>query len=72
MPHEKTELEPRDFSVVVKSNNRSDPSWRWEIFAAGRAKFLVRGEKSYPTMAEASREGKAALRTYLAKQFPSA
>jgi hypothetical protein len=71
MPHEKTELTPGDFNVAVKRNDRADPSWRWEIFAAGKAKFVLRAEKSYPTMAEATREGKAALKAYLAKEFPS-
>jgi hypothetical protein len=72
MPHQKTDMEPGDFHVVVKRNNHVEPSWRWEIFAAGRAKFILRAERSYPTMTEATREGKAVLKTYIAKEFPSA
>jgi hypothetical protein len=70
MPHQKTDLEPGDFHVVVKRNNHVEPSWRWEIFAAGRAKFILRADKSFPTMTEATREGKAALKTYIEKEFP--
>ena len=67
----KDDLTRDDFNVVVKRNDLVDPSWRWEIYAAGKAKAVLRADKSYPTMSEATREGRSALRVYLDRVFPA-
>lgn len=66
------ELEPADFSVVVKRRDLGDAPWRWEIWVAGRSRPVERSEQPFASMAQATREGKAALKALLAKQFPDA
>ena len=69
---EDTELEPRDFHVVVKRREYTAKPWRWEIWAPARTKAVQRSEKSFATMSEAMKEGKAALAILLKKRFPNA
>jgi hypothetical protein len=72
MPDDITELEPGDFHIAVKRREHSQTPWRWEIWAAGRTKATEQSEEFYPTMSEAMKAGKAALRSLLNKRFPSA
>ena len=44
----------------------SDP-WRWEIYRAGRASAVEQSLTFFPTMAEASRAGKEALKQLMDK-----
>jgi hypothetical protein len=66
------EMEPADFSVVVKRRDLGDAPWRWEIWVAGRSRPVERSGQPFASMAQASREGKAALKALLAKEFPNA
>ena len=66
------ELEPRDYSVVVKRRDLGDAPWRWEIWVAGNSRPVERSERPFTSMAQASREGKAALKALLAREFPTA
>ena len=66
------ELLPSDYAVVVKRRVPGDKPWRWEIWVAGRSRPVARPEGSFATIAEAMREGKAALKAFLDEQFPSA
>jgi hypothetical protein len=66
------ELEPSDYSVVVKRRDLGDAPWRWEIWVAGRSRPVERSERPFASMSQATREGKAALKALLAKEFPMA
>jgi hypothetical protein len=66
------DLHPGDFHVAVRRREHADKPWRWEIWAAGRTKVFRQSKDHYASMALASKEGKAALKELLRKQFPSA
>ena len=66
------ELEPRDFHLAVKRREHMDMPWRWEIWAAGKGRPVILSERHFETMSEATREGKAALKSLLQKRFPNA
>jgi hypothetical protein len=63
--------DPSDYHVVVKRRVTGPKPWKWEIWAAGRSRHVQRSETSFGTMAEATREGKAALKKFIAESFPS-
>jgi hypothetical protein len=63
---------PADYSVVVKRRDAGEKPWRWEIWVAGKSRHIERSEQPFATMSEATREGKAALKTFLAKRFSDA
>ena len=54
-----------DYSVVVKRRGPPPNPWRWEIYRAGRSSPIEHASSYFPTMAEASRAGKAALKHLL-------
>lgn len=63
---------PADYSVVVKRRDPGAKPWRWEIWVAGKSRHIERSEQPFASMSEATREGRAALKTFLAKRFPTA
>jgi hypothetical protein len=69
---EDTDLEPRDFHIVVKRREHSQLPWRWEVWAAGKTKATEQpSPEHYATMSEAMKAGKST--SILARQnFPSA
>jgi hypothetical protein len=69
---EQIDILPSDYSVVVKRRVPGDKPWKWEIWVAGKSRPVARAEGSFATMAEATREGKAALKAFLSERFPSA
>lgn len=58
-------IDHADFSVVVKDSAATPKSWRWEIYRAGRTSPIERSRALFESMAEASRAGKAALKSLL-------
>jgi hypothetical protein len=54
-------FDPIDYSVAVIRNRKPPNSWRWEINRAGKSMAVRRSHDDFQTMAEATREGKAAL-----------
>jgi hypothetical protein len=66
------DLGPGDFHVAIRRREYTDTPWRWEIWAAGKAKPVAQAEKPVATMSEAMKQGKAALRTLLKRKFPDA
>lgn len=56
-----------DFSVVVKNRGSTSAPWRWQIYRAGRKSPILQASRFFPTMTEASREGKQALRLFLSE-----
>jgi hypothetical protein len=65
-------ITPADYSVVVKRRDPGERPWRWEIWVAGKSRPIERSEQPFTTMSEATREGKAAFKTFLAKRFSNA
>jgi hypothetical protein len=63
---------PADYSVVVKRRDPGEKPWRWEIWVAGKSRPIERSEQPFATMSEATREGKAAFKSFLAKRFSTA
>jgi hypothetical protein len=63
---------PADYSVVVKRRDPGERPWRWEIWVAGKSRPIERSEQPFASMSEATREGKAAFKTFLAKRFSNA
>jgi len=63
---EKSEL--ADYSFVVKRRGNPQKPWRWEIYCAGKSAPVERSTVFFESMAEAAKEGKKALRHFLAKQ----
>ena len=53
-------LDPFDYTLAVKNRGRAPKPWRWEIYAAGKAKAVQQSD-FFETMSEATRSGKAAL-----------
>ena len=66
------EDDPTDYHVVVKRRDVGPKPWRWEIWGAGRSRHVERSEQSFEKMADATREGKAALKALLSERFPNA
>jgi hypothetical protein len=66
------ELEPRDFHLAVKRREHTDTPWRWEMWAAGKARPVALSEGHFETMSEATKQGKAALKSLLQNRFPNA
>jgi hypothetical protein len=66
------ELEPGDFHIAVKRREHTDTPWRWEIWAAGKTRPVAQSERHFETMSEATKQGKAALKSLLQKRFPNA
>ena len=64
--------EPGDFHVAVKRRESTSTPWRWEIWAAGKAKAVEHSDGYFSTMTEAMKHGKAALGALLRKKFPDA
>jgi hypothetical protein len=62
MSKDTDDLRPEDYHLAVRRREHSEKPWRWEIWAAGRTKVTAQSEHFYPTMSEATRDGKAALR----------
>jgi hypothetical protein len=53
-------LEFSDYTLAIKNKGRAPRPWRWEIYAAGKAKAVQQSD-FFETMSEATRAGKAAL-----------
>ncbi len=53
-------LESSDYTLAIKNKGRAPRPWRWEIYAAGKAKAVQQSD-FFETMSEATRAGKAAL-----------
>jgi hypothetical protein len=66
------ELEPGDFHLAVKRSEYTATPWRWEIWAAGKAKAVAQSDRHFATMSAAMKQGKAALKGLRQKSFPSA
>jgi hypothetical protein len=67
-----TDLEPGDFHVTVRRRDHTAKPWYWEVWAAARTKSVMRSDRAFNTMSEASKDGKAALKAYLSKRFRAA
>ena len=53
-------LDSSDYTLAIKNKGRAPRPWRWEIYAAGKAKAVQQSD-FFETMSEATRAGKAAL-----------
>jgi hypothetical protein len=69
---DETELGPGDFHLAVKRRDYTDEPWRWEIWAAGKAKAVAHSQQRFATVSEAMKQGKAALKGLLQTKFPDA
>jgi hypothetical protein len=56
-----------EFHLAVKRRDNDSAPWRWEIWAAGRSRYVARSTRSFASASEATRDGKAALKALLAK-----
>jgi len=63
-----TELDPTDYSFVVKRRGNLPKPWRWEIYRAGKSDPIKRSAVLFESMAQAAKEGKKALAEFLAKR----
>ena len=61
------ELDPTDYSFVVKRRGSFLKPWRWEIYRAGKSDPVKRSAVLFESMAQAAKEGKKALVDFLAK-----
>ena len=61
------EIDPADYSVVVKLRGTPPKPWRWEIYCAGRWP-VESSPVFFKSMAEAVKAGKKALAHLLAKR----
>jgi hypothetical protein len=60
------EINPADYSVVVKLRGKPSKPWRWEIYRTGRRGTAIKSSAVvFETMTEATREGKKALAQFL-------
>ena len=62
------ELDPADYSFVVKRRGTPARPWRWEIYRAGKSGPVESSPVFFESMAEAAKEGKKALAQFLAKR----
>ena len=53
-------FDPFDCTLAIKNKGRAPKPWRWEIYAAGKAKAVQQSD-FFETMSEATRAGKVAL-----------
>jgi hypothetical protein len=58
-----------EFHLAVKRRDTGSAPWRWEIWAAGRSRYVARSTRSFASASEATRDGKAALKALLAKHL---
>ena len=65
---EEFEVDPADYSVVVKRRGNPPQPWRWEIYCAGKNDPVERSPVFFERMAAALKEGKKALARLLAKR----
>jgi len=63
-----SELDPTDYSFVVKRRGSPPTPWRWEIYRAGKSDPIKRSAVPFESMAQAAKEGKKALADFLAKR----
>ena len=63
-----SELDPTDYSFVVKRRGSFSKPWRWEIYRAGKSDAIERSAVLFESMAQAAQEGKRALADFLAKR----
>jgi len=63
-----TELDPTDYSFVVKRRGSLPKPWRWEIYRAGKSDPIRRSTVLFGSWAEAAKEGKKALADFLANR----
>ena len=61
------EIDPPDYSFVVKRRGGLPKPWRWEIYCACKSKPVERSPIFFESMAEAGKAGKKALARLLAK-----
>jgi hypothetical protein len=61
------DIDPTDYSVVVKNRAPLPKPWRWEIYCAGKRQAIARSGVLYEARGEASLVGKAALAELLQK-----
>jgi hypothetical protein len=61
------DVDPTDYSVVVKNRAPLPKPWRWEIYCAGKRQAIARSGVLYEARGEASLVGKAALAELLQK-----
>jgi hypothetical protein len=59
------ELDPTDYSVVVKHKAKPPNPWRWEIYCAGRKSPIAQSSAYFSTMTSANKAGKEALKQFL-------
>ena len=62
------EVDPADYSFVVKRRGGPTKPWRWEIYCACKAVPVERSLIFFESMAEAAKAGKKALAHLLAKK----
>ena len=62
------ELDPTDYSFVVKRRGTPPKAWRWEIYRAGKSDAVMRSPVFFESMAQAAKEGKKALADFLAER----
>jgi hypothetical protein len=63
-----TQLDPTDYSYVVKRRGSPPKPWRWEIYRVGKSDPVMRSTLFFETMAQAAKEGKKALADFLTQQ----
>ena len=57
----RNDLEPDDYSVVVKLRAGPPTPWKWEIYCAGKQMPVERSPNYFETRGTANVAGKAAL-----------
>jgi hypothetical protein len=62
-------LEPDDYSMVVKNRANHAKPWRWLIYRAGRSSPVDQSSVYFETMTMARRAGKEAFRLFLANHY---
>jgi hypothetical protein len=60
-----TNLDPTDYSMVVKSRAPLPRAWRWEIYRAGRQSPVWTSSVFFDSMTTANKAGKEALSRFL-------
>jgi hypothetical protein len=64
------DIDPTDYSVVVKNRAPLPKPWRWEIYCAGKRQPIKRSGVLYESRGEASLVGKGVLAELLRKIDP--